>query len=71
MTRSREREKVDERRSAGGARKQFVGEVIRLANEVRQGRSPSECWREVDRAIDVMRARLPAEQGRSTHRGRA
>lgn len=53
---------VDARRYLGGARKRFVEEVMRLAGEVRQGRSPSQCWREVDGAIDAMRRRMPAAQ---------
>jgi hypothetical protein len=57
-----ERERVDGRRFTGGARKQFVAAVEKLADEVRQGRSPSECWREVDRALETMRSRLPRRQ---------
>jgi hypothetical protein len=61
---SGERERTDARRYRGGARKEFIATVAKLASEVRQGRSPSECWREVDAAIAAMGQRLPQAQGR-------
>lgn len=62
MNRDVARDRTDARRYAGGARKQFVAIVCRLADQVREGRSPSECWREVDAAIAAMKRRLPGSQ---------
>lgn len=62
MNRDRQRDRVDGRRYTGGARKAFVNAVVKLADEVRQGRSPSECWREVDCKIEEMKARMPGGQ---------
>lgn len=62
MNRSRERDRVDATRYAGGARAEFIATARRAVRECDEGRAASACIRDVRDALARLDARLPANQ---------